>query len=164
VSLRKYGSRVRLKLWYKVARRCCGLTAGARHRYPFRSLVASLRAEAGRGSTVYFWLDVVSVNQHMSTSFPSTWWSGIFRCVHHSLVCSGVPIIRWCAPVCPSFFGMLRCVHHSLVCSGVSIILWCAPVCTSLNIQPDGSHSKMIGEFSRFVLVCPPLEAPPASF
>ena len=135
MSLRKYGSRVRLKLWYKVARRCCGLTAGARHRYPFRSLVASLRAEAGRGSTVYFWLDVVSVNQHMSTSFPSTWWSGIFRCV-----------------------------HHSLVCSGVSIILWCAPVCTSLNIQPDGSHSKMIGEFSRFVLVCPPLEAPPASF
>lgn len=54
-------------------------------RYKFRDTVAAVAAAitqeglGGGGTAAFLWVDCVSVNQHASQTFPSTWWSGIFR-------------------------------------------------------------------------------------
>ncbi len=68
--------------------------------YPFVDLLAALEARPEEGTPPYYWLDMLTCNQHAPLAdVPSDWWSNAFRDSVASIGLTVLILQPWNAPM-----------------------------------------------------------------
>ncbi len=97
--------------------------------YPFADLLAALEGHAARpeerqDATPYYWLDLLTCNQHAShADVPSDWWSNAFRDSVASIGLTVLVLQPWSSPVpLTRSWCLVRAARPVALCCRIAVL------------------------------------------